>query len=140
MKKIIKLRICDWLLMFMLVSVLASSILLEAIGSGSIAWVWVHIVLSIIFILIIGWHLFLHFQWRGWAKLLIKQKSPVTRLLAVFYALTIISAAVAFIHWLGVFSHSPIGGVHGKIGFIFAAICIGHTIKRLKSPVLKDRK
>lgn len=77
------------------------------------------------------WHLYLHFGWKAWFQKLRKQVSPVTRSLAIFTLLTIISAVVAFIHWVDSFTHSALGGIHGKIGLAFLIPTIGHTIKRI---------
>ncbi len=43
----------------------------------------------------------------------------------------LISAVAAFIHWVGSFMHSALGGIHGKIGLAFLIPTIGHTIKRI---------
>ncbi len=61
-----------------------------------------------------------------------KVKSPVTKFLWWLLVFTIISAIIAFVHWLGTYQHSPIGGLHGKIGFAMIAVVIGHTLKRKK--------
>lgn len=127
-----KLKICDWLLLVATVVMLASSIQLEATGSRAVVWVCLHIIVGCLFFANIIWHLYLHFGWKLWLQRLRKQKSPVTRLLAVFGLLTLISAIVASAHWIGSWTHSSLGGVHGKIGFVFVAIAIGHTAKRIK--------
>lgn len=128
MKKIIKLRICDWSLLVMTVLMLASSIQQEGWWFG-MGFVWIHIVLGILFFLLIGWHLQLHFQWKNWFVRLKQQKSHVTKWLAVFGALTLLTAIVATVHVLNTLQHTTIGGVHGKFGFIFIALAIGHAVK-----------
>lgn len=132
MTKVKKLRLCDWLLVLTTVLILASSIQLEATGSRGLLWVWIHVIIGCLFFANIVWHLYLHFGWKSWVQRLRKQKSPVTRWLAVFALLTLISALVALFHWIGTYTHSPIGGIHGKIGFVFIALVIGHTVKRIK--------
>ncbi len=127
-----KLRLCDWMLVFATAFILASGIQLEATDSRSIVWVWIHVIIGGLFFANIVWHLYLHFGWKSWVQRFRKQKSPVTRWLAVFALLTLISALVALFHWIGTDTHSPIGGIHGKIGFVFLALAIGHTVKRLK--------
>lgn len=131
MTKAKKLKICDWLLLVSTVVMLASSIQLEATGSRAVIWVWLHIIIGCLFFANIIWHLYLHFGWKSWLQKFRKQKSLITRWLAVFALLTIISAIVASAHWIGSWAHSPLGGVHGKIGFIFIVIAIGHTVKRI---------
>lgn len=140
MNKLSKMRLCDWILVGVTIVTLASSIQLEITESSMAGWVWAHVIVSTVFIVLIGWHLYLHFQWRNWVRRISAQKSPVTRWLGLFCCLTLITAIVAFFHWICSYTHSAIGGVHGKIGFVFIALCIGHTVKRLKSPVLKKNK
>ncbi len=132
MKKLTKLKICDWSLLAITVVMLLSSIQLEATHCEGVGWVIAHIMLGMVFMGGIVWHLYLHFQWKSWLKRLRSQKSPVTRWLAVFGLLTLLTAIVAMVHWLTVAIHSPVGGVHGKLGFIFIALVIGHTVKMLK--------
>lgn len=132
MTKAKKLRLCDWMLVFATAFILASGIQLEATDSNSIAWVWIHVIIGCLFFANIVWHLYLHFGWKSWVQRLRKQKSPVTRWLAIFALLTLISALVAIFHWISTYTHSPIGGIHGKIGFVFIALAIGHTVKRIK--------
>lgn len=70
--------------------------------------------LGVCFFALIIWHIYLHFGWKVWFRKFRKQKSPVTRWLALFGLLTVVSAAVVMVHWAVSFAHSPIGGVHGK--------------------------
>lgn len=135
-----KMRLCDFMLIGLTIITLASSIQLEVTQCSSVSWVWFHLIIATAFIALIVWHLYLHFQNRNWFKMLSLQKKPVTRWLGIFCILTIISAIIAFLQWLTVYSHTTIGGIHGKIGFIFIALCIAHTIKRLKSPILKKQR
>lgn len=132
MKKAEKLRLCDWILVFATVFILGSGLQLEVTDSCNVIWVWIHVIIGSLFFANIVWHLYLHFGWKSWIQRLRKQKSPVTRWLAIFALLTLISAFIALFHWLGTYTHSPIGGIHGKIGFIFLALAIGHTVKRIK--------
>ncbi len=132
MSKVEKLRLCDWMLVFTTALILASSLQLEVTDSRSIVWVLIHVIIGCLFFSNIVWHLYLHFGWKSWIQRLLKQKSPVTRWLAIFALLTIISTFVALFHWIGSYTHSPVGAIHGKIGFVFLALAIGHTIKRIK--------
>lgn len=133
MPKKLKLKICDWGLVCATVLMLASGIQLEATGSQEAAWVWLHSAIGLLFFSGIAWHLYLHFKWKQWIKRLSSQKSPVTRWLAIIGALTLLSGCWAFAHWATSHLHSPIGGIHGKIGFLFLLLVIGHTAKRFKS-------
>lgn len=132
MKKAIRLKICNYTLLFLTIAASASSIQLEATHSEGICPVWLHIAVCLAFMIAVIWHLYLHFKWNAWIKRLRSQKSHVTKWLAIFGLLTFITAVVAFIHWGTKYAHSPIGGVHGKLGFAFLALSIGHTVKHIK--------
>lgn len=138
MTKAKELRLCDWMLVFATTFILASGIQLEATDSRNIIWVLIHMVIGSLFFTNIVWHLYLHFGWKSWIQRLRKQKSPVTRWLTVFALFTLISALVALFHWIGTYTHSPVGAIHGKIGFVFIALAIGHTVKRIN--FFKNRK
>lgn len=131
MKKITKLKICDWSLLVVTVLTLASSIQQEGwwLGKG---FVWAHIILGLAFFMLIGWHLQLHFQWKNWFVKLKQQKSHVTKWLAAFGALTLLTAIAATVQVFISWHHTSIGGWHGKLGFIFIALAIGHAVKRIK--------
>ncbi len=131
MNKIKKLRICDWSLLALTVLMLASSIQLEGWWLG-IPFIWIHIALGISFFALMGWHLQLHFNRNNWFVRLKQQKSHVTKWLAAFSVLTLITGFIATIHMFITWHHSGIGGWHGKIGFVFIAIAIGHIVKRIK--------
>lgn len=137
MTKSSKLKICDWMLVFITVLSIASSLQLEITGSQSVGYVWLHIILCCLFFANIVWHLYLHFGWNGWNRRLMKQKSTITRWLAIMAMLTLISAVVTVFHWIGSQSHSYIGAVHGKLGFIFIILAIIHTVKRINFYKLK---
>ena len=132
MTKVGKLRLCDWALVFATTFIFASGIQLEATDSRSIVWVLIHMIIGSLFFANIVWHLYLHFGWKSWVQRLRKQKSPLTRWLAIFALLTLISALVALFHWIGTYTHSPIIVIHGKIGFVFLILTIGNTVKRIK--------
>lgn len=90
-----------------------------------------HVVVALPFMCLIIRHIYLHFQWKKWLTKFSKLKGP-TRILWWLYLLTFLSGIATFIHWLIENEHSPLGGIHGKIGFLMIAFAIGHTIKRLK--------
>ena len=126
-----KLKICDWTLAILLPIVLISSIQLEATSSRGFFPVIFHIIVALPFMSLVVWHISLHFQWKKWLTKFSKLKVP-TRILWWLYILTFISGVATFIHWIIENEHSPLGGVHGKIGFLMIAFAIGHTIKRIK--------
>ena len=132
MKKITKLRICNWSLLALTIAILISGIQLEATHSRDILSVWIHILIGILFIAFVVYHLFLHFGESNWFEKIHKQKSQVTRILWWVALVTLITGIVAMIHWVTTFTHAPIGGVHGKLGFLMIILSIGHVSKRIK--------
>lgn len=80
MKK--KLKICNIALLALSVLMLASAIQLEVTGGSSVAFVWLHIVVGILFAANIGWHIQLHYRWRNWLKMLWKRTSVIKWLTA----------------------------------------------------------
>lgn len=136
MKKIIKLRICAWSLAIFTAVMLSSGLQLEISPFGGRIWVWSHIAAGCIFIGTIIWHISLHkstgVKWYGYGNIYNKH-----RWLSLFFAFTLISGLLATIHWIGIYSHSTIGGIHGKLGFIFIIIVIRHIDKHIKFYQLK---
>ncbi len=132
MTKADKLRLCDTLLAVSAVAILLSGIQLEVTGGRTALWVWLHAGIGTLFFANIAWHLYLHFGWNSWVQRLRKQKSRVTHGLAILALLAFISTVVALFHYVGTRLHSVPGAVHGKIGFLFLLIAIGHTVKRIK--------
>ena len=132
MKKIIKLRICNWLLLFLTVVILVSGIQLEVTYSSGVVSVWLHIAIGLLFMALAAYHVFLHFGHLNWFHKIRKQKSQVTRILWWVALVTLISGFAAMIHWITTSTHSTIGGVHGKLGFVMIILSIGHLAKRIK--------
>lgn len=128
MKK--KLLWCDWALVVVGLLMLASGIQLEVLA-GAEAWaVWAHVVVGVLFSFLVCWHVWLHFRWSNWFARFQKLKKPVTRILWYLFLLTFLLGLAAFIHWLNGGGHSPLGGIHGKVGFVMIAVAAGHTLKR----------
>lgn len=88
------------MLLAVAVVMLASSLQLEVIAGQSMWWVWVHIVSGTLFLVLILWHLQLHFQWRNWLRLLWKQRSANMKWLTAVGILTFVTALVATAGWL----------------------------------------
>lgn len=127
-----KLKLCNWLLLISTIAILASGIELEIIHGSSNLSVVLHIIIGVIFEALAIWHIFLHFGNRNWFLSFSKLKKPVTRILWWLFILTVVSGLVALFHWGGTLAHSPIGGIHGKIGFVMIAVAIGHICKRFR--------
>lgn len=132
MKKIVKLKICDWGLLVLTVAILASGIQLEATHSRGLTPVWIHIALGLLFMGFVAWHVFLHFGGSNWFARFRKQKSQVTRILWWVYLVVLVSGIVACVHWVATYVHAPVGGLHGKLGFLMIILAIGHIVKRIK--------
>ena len=136
-KKLRVLRACNFCLMAVGVLTLVSSIQMEVCeGKGALGlsfdnWMYLHCVLGTgMFALVIA-HMYLHFGKCNWlAK--IKKLRMQTRWLCIVFAILLAFSVVVFIRTVVFTSHSLIGAVHGKIGFLFLLFCIGHTAKRWK--------
>ena len=62
MKKITKLKICNWSLLPLTVAILISGIQLEATHSIGLTSVWIHILIGVLFIGMATYHVYLHFD------------------------------------------------------------------------------
>ncbi len=132
MKKIVKLKICNCCLPVLVVAMLISGIQLEATHCSGQISVWIHIAIGLIMMYAVAYHIFLHFGRTNWFAKFHKQKSPVTRMLWWMSVVTMITGIVAMIHWTQTMLHTPVGGLHGKLGFIMVVLSIGHLSKRIK--------
>ena len=127
-----KLKICNRLLGLTLILMLASGMQLEA-TAGSYAWsVWVHIVFGTLLTVLSIRHIYLHCRSSNWFARFAKNRNTTTRVLWWIFLLTVISGLAATIQWLVENGHSPIGGVHGKIGFLMVIIAIIHAAKHIR--------
>lgn len=132
MNKIAKLKICGCILIFLTATILTSGIYLEATDSSGLTAVWIHIVVGIVFFIFIAYHIFLHFGNSNWFSRFHKLKNRATRVLWWVSLATLTTGIIACFHWVMTFSHSPIGGIHGKIGFLMILLSIAHVLKRIK--------
>ncbi|MDE6290261.1 MAG: TMEM134 family protein, partial [Muribaculaceae bacterium] len=132
MNKIAKLKTCDWSLLLLAAGIFTSGIYLEITHSSGLAAVWIHIALGILFFISVAYHIFLHFGKSNWFERFHKLKSQFTRVLWWISLATLITGIISCVHRFITLSHSPIGGIHGKIGFLMILLCIGHICKRIK--------
>lgn len=132
MKKITKLKICDWSLLILTIAILISGIHLEITNSSGLTSVGIHIIVGLLFMGTATYHVFLHFGYCNWFAKINCQKSQATRILWWVSLITLITGIIASSHWLTAFTHAPIGGVHGKLGFLMILLSIGHIAKRIK--------
>ncbi len=138
MSKINRLKLCNFCLMLAMVLILASSIQMEACGGkgwGNLSfatWMYLHCALGLLMFLMVVVHLYLHWGKNRWFKTFKALKSKPTKWLCIFFTITLFFSIAAFVVTIHQMAHSPLGAVHGKIGFVFLLICIGHTAKRWK--------
>lgn len=131
MKKIAKLKICNWSLIVLTVAILISGVQLEATHSEGMTSVWIHIVIGLLFMGMAAYHVFLHFGFSNWFVKFHKLKSQATRIFWWVSVITLITGLIASVHWLIAFNHAPIGGIHGKIGFLMIILSLCHIAKRV---------
>lgn len=133
MKKITKLIVCDWLLLVFTLTMFVSGLQLEVNPYRDQIWVWLHIIIGIFFVGFILWHLSLQHNPMQRAVRRKKYhhggKSPF---LGLFFLLTLLSSIIVTFHWIGTYTHSTIGGIHGKIGFLFLIAIVFHVRKNIR--------
>lgn len=128
-----RLKICNRLLGLTLILILASGIQLE-VTSGRPAWsVWVHIVLGLVLTALAFYHIFLHYRKSNWFARFAKNRNTATRVLWWVFLLTAVSGLAATVGWVGDNVHSPLGAVHGKIGFLMVIVSIIHVARHLRA-------
>lgn len=126
MKKVIKLKICDWSLLFLSVVIFASGLQLEINPGGQWIWVWLHIIVGVILIIGIFWHVGLHKSGREKRQPRSVRQAHKDPFLGLLFALTLFSGIIAIFHWIGSYCHTTAGGIHGKAGFLFIIAIINH--------------
>lgn len=132
MNTVEKLKINDKLLGFTLILMLASGMQLEA-TAGSYAWsVWVHIVFGTLLTILSICHIYYHYRFCNWFARFAQNRNTATRVLWWVFLLTAVSGIAATVQWIAENGHSPIGGVHGKIGFLMVIIAIIHAAKHIR--------
>lgn len=132
MRKLKKLKICDVSLLVAASVMLVSSVQLEVLSGEGLLWVWMHVAVGAVFLVLIGWHLRLHSPWKRWDSLLWKGKPAPMKWLTAAGLLTLMTAVPATAGWIASPVHSKIGAVHGKFGFLFVALAMWHTARRIR--------
>ena len=130
MKKIAKLRLCNWSLLVVSAAILISGIQLEAIHSSDNLSVWLHIVIGLLFMALVAIHIYLHFGKSNWFTKFSKLKSRATRILWWMTIITLLTGITTTIRWIISYTHTPLGGIHGKLGFLMIILSIFHIAKR----------
>lgn len=128
-----KFKICDKTIGCLSLIMLASGIQLEASG-GVYAWsVWVHIFLGLLFTALCIYHIYLHYKFSNWFSRFAKNRNIITKILWWVFLLTVVSGIAVTIIWVGDSTHSILGGIHGKIGFLMIVFAVIHTLRHKKS-------
>ena len=130
MKKIIKLTLCNWNLLIASGAVLISGIQLELIHCSSRLSVWLHIIIGLLFMGLVGAHIFLHFGKSDWFAKFNHIKSRTTRIMWWTTIITLITGLATSVRWIVTNAHSPLGGIHGKLGFLMIILSIFHIVNR----------
>lgn len=133
-----KIFVIDWCMVIAFIATIATGFGLHIAGHGNDHWFWVgwaiaHSLAAASFVVAGVMHIKTHWGWyKAWLKNGLGNKSRVTVILSVIYAVVLISG-VALFCIKGANSH--LGIFHYKIGILLTAIGIGHIIKRI--PVLR---
>ena len=130
-------KICNWSLLVLAILMLASGIQMEVTAGADFlgiefpAYMVFHVVVAILMTFAVFWHIWLHFSWKEWMKRFAALKKWDTKFLAIISALVLVTGIVALLLLiLNGMQHNGVGGLHGKIGFIFLAVGLYHFIKR----------
>jgi len=132
MTKAGKLKACNRVLSVLALAMLVSGLQLEITSSRGILSVWIHVVVATIFLSGIATHIYLHFGWTKWRSKFGKARHVLTRILFWLFLVTVLSSVVTFVHWLATFTHTPIGGLHGKIALLTLCCALAHAFSRRK--------
>jgi hypothetical protein len=129
MKNASKLKLCDWALLPVMSLILASGIQLEVTGGAERWAVWVHIALGLVLMALAIWHVYLHYRRSNWFARFSRNRHVATKILWWLFVVTALTGIAAMIHWFDGYSHSPLGGVHGKLGFAMAIVAVLHVVR-----------
>lgn len=128
-----RLKTCNHALLALVLPVLASSVILEASHGNPVFhlpfnfWVILHIIAVTVMSCLVIWHLRLNWgKVTEWKRKFSSKASRVSKTLCILIAATSLTGLAAIPQWL-LHGHSTLGGVHGKIGFLFLIIAIFHT-------------
>lgn len=127
-----RLKICNRTLGITMLLMLVSGIQLEATSGRYIWTVWLHIILGILLIVLSIYHIYLHYRKSNWFARFAKNRNASTRILWWVFLLTAVTGIGATISWIGHNQHTPLGGVHGKIGFLMVIIAIIHAVRHIR--------
>lgn len=127
-----RLKLCNRTLGITLLLMLASGIQLEATSGRYPCSVWLHIILGILLTVLSLYHIYLHYRKSNWFTRFAKNRNTSTCILWWVFLLTAVTGIASTISWIGHNQHTPLGGVHGKIGFLMVIIAIIHAVRHIR--------
>lgn len=126
-----RLKVCDRSLGIVLLLILASGIQLEA-TSGRYVWsVRLHVALGVLLCALSFYHIYLHYKKSNWFARFAKNPNVSTRILWWVFLLTAASGIAVVAEWIAG-GHTPVGGIHGKIGFLMVIVGIVHVAGHIR--------
>lgn len=136
-----KLLKCNVLLIILATLTIVNSIVLNIIleslhrtsflGLSFYTWIWLHIGLGILCSIIVFYHVFLHIRkTKNWLKWVFELNSKLTKWLVWSFGIAATTGFIAAVCFCFNMEHTPIGGLHGKIGLFAIILMICHLIKR----------
>lgn len=116
-----------------------SSVLLECLHGASAfgiepsVWVAIHIIVGLLWSANVLYHLYLHWgSISQWPKKFRSLKSKLTMCLTWLMVAILVTGIISTITIVMGLGHTPIGGIHGKIGLLAMTLAIFHLLKRWK--------
>lgn len=139
MDKKTQYSVCNWSLLIFSILMLISGIQMEAsfgadfLGISFPVYMGFHVIVALLMTAAVIWHIWLHFNWKEWVKRFYALKRVDTEILAIVAVLVLVSGIVALlVLFFNGMQHNGVGGVHGKIGYVFLAVGLYHIIKRIR--------
>lgn len=132
MKTATKLTCCNKCLACVFVMMFVSGIQLEATSGKSVWYVWFHIIIGAVFTVLLLYHIYLHYKFSNWFSRLARHRSIIIRFLWMTFLLNFTIGIAASIHWLDGYAHSPLGGIHGKFGFLMVMFAVIHIVRQIR--------
>jgi len=97
------------------------------------ALVWIHIVVSSLFIIVASNHIAIYWgDIKGWITRFNKLKKRHTKWLISFLLVTGLTGIIVALPFIIGDNHSTLGGIHGKLGFAALIFTFLHPMKRFR--------
>ena len=129
------LLVCNNGLLLVMPIAVASGVVLECLhggplcGLGNRVWTWLHILFSSALLLLVVWHVALHWKRMGnWYNGYRQHRSKGFKWMAASFLLMALTGISSVPFWM-LHGHAGVGGVHGKIGLVCACFMLGHLIR-----------